>query len=200
MRFFQELVHGALLLAFERKSIDSLLPDERLIVSEEIQAEAAKQVSETLLLEIEHLGLKGSLLLQATRRLGRIFEVAHRRVSQSEPEINHFSIDESDRVALSEEAKELLVQAKIWSVLYEEHDTKNKSNYDLAQTDVVPNPIFSPYFGISYRKKRKLTLSAAQVNTLLTGSGAQFEQILKEFAAKWDVTESAITVNKGLFD
>ena len=200
LRFFQELVHGALLLAFERKSIDSLLPDERLIVSEEIQAEAAKQVSETLLLEIEHLGLKGSLLLQATRRLGRIFEVAHRRVSQSEPEINHFSIDESDRVALSEEAKELLVQAKIWSVLYEEHDTKNKSNYDLAQTDVVPNPIFSPYFGISYRKQRTLTLSAAQVNTLLTGSGAQFEQILKEFAAKWDVTESAITVNKGLFD
>lgn len=200
LRFFQELVHGALLLAFERKSIDSILPDERLVVSEEIQAEAAKQVSETLLLEIEHLGLKGSLLLQATRRLGRIFEVAHRRVSQSEPEINHFSIDESDRVALSEEAKELLVQAKIWSVLYEEQDTKNKSNYDLAQTDVVPNPIFSPYFGISYRKKRKLTLSAAQVNTLLTGSGAQFELILKEFAAKWDVTESAMTVNKGLFD
>lgn len=200
LRFFQELVHGALLLAFERKSIDSIPAEAGLIVSEEIQAEAAKQVSETLLLEIEHLGLKGSQLLQATRRLGRIFEVAHRRASQSEPEINHFSIDESDRVALSEEAKELLVQAKIWSVLYEEQDTKNKSNYDIAQTDIVPNPIFSPYFGISYRKKRKLTLSAAQVNTLMTGSGAQFEQILKEFAAKWDVTESALTVNKGLFD
>ncbi len=126
--------------------------------------------------------------------------MAHRRTSQSEPEINHFSIDETDRVALSDEAKALLTQAKIWSVIYEEQDTKNKSNYDLAQTDMVPNPIFSPYFGISYRKKRKLTLSAAQVNTLLVGSGAQFEQVLKEFAAKWDVNEPTIIPNRGLFD
>ncbi len=200
LRFFQELVHGALLLAFERNSIESASIEGALVVSEENQAEAAKQVSETLLLEIEHLGLQGAQLLQAVRRLGRIFEVAHRRTSQSEPEINHFSIDETDRVALSDEAKALLTQAKIWSVIYEEQDTKNKSNYDLAQTDMVPNPIFSPYFGISYRKKRKLTLSAAQVNTLLVGSGAQFEQVLKEFAAKWDVNEPTIIPNRGLFD
>lgn len=199
LRFFQELVHGALLLAFERSSIDDIASSD-LRVSEEHQAEAAKQVSETLLLEIEHLGLHGGLLLQAMRRLGRIFEVAHRRTSQSEPEINHFSIDDSDKIALSDEAKLLLIQAKIWSVLYEQQDTKNKSNYDLAQTDIVPNPIFAPYFGISYRKKRKLTLSAAQVNAILVGSGEQFEQVIKEFAAKWDVSEVAVGTTRGLFD
>lgn len=139
-------------------------------------------------------------MLQAMRRLGRIFEVAHRRTSQSEPEINHFSIDDSDKIALSDEAKLLLIQAKIWSVLYEQQDTKNKSNYDLAQTDIVPNPIFAPYFGISYRKKRKLTLSAAQVNAILVGSGEQFEQVIKEFAAKWDVSEDAVGTTRGLFD
>lgn len=200
LRFFQELVHGALLLAFERSSIDDISSDGVLVVSEDIQAEAAKQVSETLLLEIEHLGLQGTQLLQAMRRLGRIFEVAHRRTSQSEPEINHFSIDEADKVALSEDAKALLTQAKIWSVLYEQQDTKNKSNYVLAQTDIVPNPIFSPYFGISYRKKKKITLSAAQVNTILVGSGAQFEQVLREYANKWDVIEPTLTINRGLFD
>lgn len=183
LRFFQELCRVAYQLARNQADVDGSNTSRQITPTD--QATAAEEVGEIFLLEIERLGLQGTQLLEVMRRLGSLFEAAQRRPSQSEVEINHFSIDESDRVALSEETRNLITQAKIWSVFYEEQDTKNKSNYDLAQTDIIPNPIFSPYFGISYRKKKKITLSAAQVNTIMTGDGSQFDAILREYSERW---------------
>lgn len=192
LRFFQELCHVAFQLKNEQqRDIDesNAFP----MVPAEIQATAADQVSETFLLEIEHLGLQGSKLLEIVRRLGRIFSAAHKRPSQSEVEINHFSINESDRLSLTEEAKDLINQGKIWSIFFEEQDTKNKSPDEFSQTDIIPNPIFSPYFRISYRKKKKLTLSATEVNTIMTGTGAQFDAILQKYSKKWQIDPSDLT-------
>lgn len=199
LRFFQELCHVAFLLLQEQQGTqaNSGAPSS---VPVDLQATAAEQVSETFLNEIERLGLRGPQLLEITRRLGRLFEAAHRRPSQSEVEINHFSIDDSDRIGLSQESKDLITQGKIWSVFYEEQDTKNKGNYDLAQTDIIPNHIFSPYFRISYRKKKKLTLTSVQVNTIMTGSGEQFEAILREYSERWRVGDDAdVPTNRVLF-
>jgi hypothetical protein len=44
----------------------------------------------------------------------------------------------------------------------------------------VLNRIFAPRFGVSYRKRRKLTLKATQVNTILSQSSLAFESLLKE--------------------
>jgi len=133
-------------------------------------------------------------------RLGSIFESAQRRPSQSEPEINHFSINDSQRVALDSEVVSLIKDGLMWSVLYETSDTKNKSDYDIMQNDYVPNPIFAPYFGISYRKKRKLSLSASEVNTLYIGSGEQFKALLKDYVDKWEEpTETEVGINYKLF-
>ena len=177
LRFFQELCHTTLLLAFHRQSSDSL--DEQPRVDPEKQALAAKQVSDSLFEDILQLGHCGTQLLEVARRLGLIFEAFNRRRSQSEPEINHFSIDRADEQGLSAGAQELLREAKIWSVLYEEKDTKNKSDYDVAQSDLVLNPIYAPHFNISYRKRRKIALKATEVDILLCQSSAQFEILLK---------------------
>lgn len=74
----------------------------------------------------------------------------------------------------------ILKEARTWSVLYEEPDTKNKRDYDIAQSDWVLNRIFTPHFGVSYRKRRKITLKATQVNTILCQSSLAFESLLKE--------------------
>lgn len=198
LRFFQELCR----VAYQQSKHQSSSQDSEKthVITPADQAIAAKDVSEIFLNEIERLGLQGTQLLEIMRRLGSLFEAAHRRPSQSEVEINHFSIDESDRVSLSEDTKNLITQAKIWSVFYEEHDTKNKSNYDLAQTDIIPNPIFSPSFNISYRKKKKITLTAAEVNTIMTGDGAHFDAILREYSERWRSGETAeSTRSPGLF-
>lgn len=181
LRFFQELCHVTLLLAFERSDRRDIEP-----VGFEHQAWAAKQVSDAMFEDVTQLGARGEKLREIVRRLGALFQAFNRRSAQSEPEINHFSIDQSDRAALSEEAAQLLKEARIWSVLYEERDTKNKSDYDIAQSDWVLNRIYTPRFSISYRKRRKVTLKASQVNTLLCSSSQAFEVLLKDFVSSDD--------------
>ena len=133
--------------------------------------------------DVPQLGLHGEKLREMVRRLGTLFEAFNRRAAQSEPEINHFSIDHSDKAGLSEAAVHLLKEARTWSVLYEEPDTKSKSDYDIAQSDWVLNRIFAPHFSVSYRKRRKITLKASQVNTILCHSPQAFESLLKEIVA-----------------
>lgn len=178
LRFFQALCHATLSHAFKRQSGSEV--SGQLQVSVEVQATAAKQVSDKLFQDILQLGAHGSKLLEITGRLGRIFEAFNRRRSQSEPEVNHFSIDNADRANLSSQAELLLREAKIWSVLYEAKDTKNKSDYDIAQTDLILNPIYAPHFSISYRKRRKVTLRAPHADILLCQSTAQYEVVLKQ--------------------
>ena len=178
LRYFQELCHVTLLLAFQRSERNDIEP-----VSYEFQAQAARQVSDAMFEDVPQLGLHGEKLREMVRRLGTLFEAFNRRAAQSEPEINHFSIDHSDKAGLSEAAVHLLKEARTWSVLYEEPDTKSKSDYDIAQSDWVLNRIFAPHFSVSYRKRRKITLKASQVNTILCHSPQAFESLLKEIVA-----------------
>lgn len=178
LRYFQELCHVTLLLAFQRSERSDIEP-----VSYEHQAQAARHVSDAMFEDVPQLGLHGEKLREMVRRLGAVFEAFNRRPGQSEPEINHFSIDESDKAGLSEAAQQILKEARTWSVLYEEPDTKNKSDYDIAQSDWVLNRIYAPHFGISYRKRRKVTLKAGQINTILCQSSLLFESLLKDIVA-----------------
>lgn len=196
LRFFQELCHITLLLAFERKDAKDI--HGQLLVDQGIQAQAVRQVSDSLFQGITQLGLQGQKLLEVVLRLGQLFEAFNRRRSQSESEINHFSIDEADRSRLSDASVQILKEAKVWSVLYEEKETKNKGDYDVAQSDWILNQIYCPHFNISYRKRKKVTLKAGQVDTILSGSYAQFEAFLKSFVNGDDVDPKA-SYNNELF-
>ncbi|WP_285404286.1 hypothetical protein [Luteibacter sp. ME-Dv--P-043b] len=197
LRFFLEFCHSA--LRDVTSSVEAGSSTDLQCVPWEVQAFAAKDTSALLLKDIPNLGLRGRELQALIKRLGRLFQTAHRRASLSEPEINHFSIDESDKEGLTESTRSLLREALIWSVLYEEKDTKNKSDASLAQHDYIPNPIFSAYFGISYRKRKKITLKASEVNVIFSGSDNHFEALLRSFLTKWDLSASPEDVNQGLF-
>lgn len=198
LRFFLEFCHTA----FRDVTLSAEGPGalDFQCVPWEAQAFAAKDTSALLLKDIPNLGLRGRELDTLVKRLGRLFQTAHRRASLSEPEINHFSIDESDKEGLTDQTRSLLREALIWSVLYEEKDTKNKSDASLAQHDYIPNPIFSAYFGISYRKRKKITLKASEVNVIFSGSETHFEALLRGFLAKWDQSPGASDMNQGLFE
>lgn len=187
LRFFQELCHSTLLLAYQRQSADEIA--DSLRVDHHIQAQAAQQVSDAMFVDIVQLGPYGDRLLDFARRLGRLFEGYNKRRSQSEPEINHFSINTEDSVRLPEPAQTILREAKIWSVLWESADTKNKAEYDAPQYELVLNAIYAPHFKISYRKRRKITLTAAQLDIILTHSDAHFESLLKQLVESQDDAE-----------
>lgn len=186
LRFFQALCHATLRLAGQ--DVADQNESYQAPIAIDVQADAAKAVSEDVFADVFQLGSNGGHLLEIAGRLGKLFQAYNRRASQSEPEINHFSIKASDREKLTEEAEALLRQAKIWSVLYEERDTKNKSNYDIASTDLILNPIYAPHFRISYRKRRKVTLQAGHVEVILRQSPAQFEMVLRELVDPSDLT------------
>lgn len=184
LRFFQELCHITLLLGYQRKSANDI--GEPLRVDYDIQATAVKQVSDAMFGDIMQLGPQGYRLLEFARRLGGLFEAYNRRRSQSEPEINHFSINEADTVGLSTDAQTILREAKIWSVLRETKDTKNKADADTAQFELVLNAIYAPHFRISYRKRRKITLTAAELDIILTQSDSSFETLVKQLVDSQD--------------
>ncbi len=188
LRFFQELCHQSFITFESENASHSIRKFEDLIISTHIQALAAGLTADKLLSEIEHLGTSGPNLKLLINRLGKIFELSHKRLAQSEPEINHFSISfdstsEKDRKKIND----LLNEAKTWSVVYAKRDTKNKGSLDSETEDIIPNPIYSPYFGISYRRKRKITISAREFLSIVEGSEDSFRSLIYKYASKWNV-------------
>ncbi|MBS0317633.1 MAG: hypothetical protein JSR49_10970, partial [Proteobacteria bacterium] len=73
LRYFQELCHVTLLLAFQRAERDDIEP-----VSHAHQAQAARQVSDAMFEDVPQLGLYGEKLREMVRRLGSVFEAFNR--------------------------------------------------------------------------------------------------------------------------
>jgi len=184
MRHFQELCHEALIESLSESDTQfSSIPIE-------IQAHAARRVSEKNLIEVvPSLGQNGESLRNFVARLGMIFSVSAKRNSQSEPEINHFSINISSGSSLPQNLQDLIRSAKVWNVLFEENKTKSKSD-DIADKDYVLNPIFAPFYGISYRKIRKVEFDWDEVRILFLGSEDEFDGMYKRYLSRWKNVES----------
>jgi len=115
-----------------------------------------------------------------------LFKLAHQRPTQSEPEQTHFSVT-AGQEQLTQEDADFLVEATKWSVLFEEKGTKKKDAYVPEDTEYVLNPIYAPYFHISYRKRRKLELNTSELICLIRGSYAEVTALLLRFSRTWDV-------------
>ncbi|MBQ0832840.1 hypothetical protein [Marinobacter sp.] len=206
MRHFLELCHQTLSiasrnqLAFETNKITSIPTN--------IQAEAAYNCSRLELEKIDELGKHGEKLRFIANRLGSFFQLIQKRKSQSETEVNHFSIKVTDNDQLDEVTKTLLSEAVIWSILIEiEGSTKRKGLTDIASNEYMLHPIYSPHFGISYRRKKKFEFSADQIKTIFSGSEESYLDLCKGYLKKWDLSidenlhsSSVLPVQKGLWE
>jgi hypothetical protein len=118
----------------------------------------------------------GPQLYALAQCLGSIFRERHRSDRQSEPEINHFTLSGGE---LSEKLRIYLSEAEKWSVLFVSTETKMKATGAIS-SDYVLNPIFSPYFQISFRKKRSLQISSAQLQVMLEGDQRARDTLVRE--------------------
>lgn len=166
------------------------LPDEdltELIFSPDIQAKSAVEASNSLLAEVVRFGSCGEQLLGLVKRLGFLYELSQKRISQSESEVNHFSLNESDESRLTDNTKIVIREAKRWSVLFEEAEaTKSKSVSEVATSDYVLNPIYAPKFGISIRKNRKIILTSPDVEALIQGNTDTWKSMVNRYITKWE--------------
>lgn len=185
IRHLMELAHKSVLKALINQ--DNIPRQNKLVVTPTNQAEAAKQASSALLNEIRTFGRFGNKLHTLVLRLGAIFNYAHSRLTQSEPEQNHFAIT-SGRTEVSKECGELLLEAVKWSVFSEQKSTKHKGDLKLDSQEYVLNPIYAPFFHISYRKRRRIELSADEFMTISNGSIDDFQKLLKKYRTAWSTT------------
>lgn len=150
------------------------------------QAEAARQASAEFLSEVRSFGPQGNNLHAFVLRLGSIFALSQQQPSQSEPERSHFLV-RGHLAELGQLETQFLSEAIKWSVLFEEKETKKKSAIDPEATDFVLNPIYAPYFHISYRKRRKVEFTPEELRVLMRGDYAEVRVLIQEFRKRWNV-------------
>lgn len=142
------------------------------------QAEGAKQASTSLLKEINQFGNNGNALYKFVIRLGLYFAVQQKNPAQSEPEQNHFSIKNGTN---NKGLESFISECIKWSVLYEVKITKQKggnNNPEIEESEYALNPIYAPYFDISYRKKRRTEMLESELLTIIEGSNDEFKDLL----------------------
>ncbi|MFM2051116.1 MAG: hypothetical protein RL682_1607, partial [Pseudomonadota bacterium] len=157
------------------------LPD--FSVTIDSQAKAAFAASQKFRKEVSSSGDHGNRLLAVVNVLGKVFRLSQSRDSQSEAERTHFSILDEE---MSGVAKTILDEAVKWSVLFEEPETKVKGNR-YESNDYVLNPIYAPFFGISYNKGRKLEIQSRDANIILAGPVDQFTLLLRQYEKSWSL-------------
>lgn len=187
IRHLMELCYKTFIRASENHSNQDSLTISQITIED--QAKAAKQASSAFLNEIKTFGKFGNQLHTLAIRIGYLFSRAQHQLKQSEPEKNHFSLGAGGNKALSQESIEILNESLKWSVFFENKSTKNKTKYSPEFTEYVLNPIYSSYFHISYRKKRKLELSTDDLENIIYGSLNSYENVLKKYNAKWEIED-----------
>ncbi len=183
-------------LCFKSITNERLTNSERVfkVISIKSQSEAAKQASTSFLKEVKSFGNNGNSLHTFVIRIGTYFKFAHKRLAQSEPEQNHFSIKGTS----TDDIRIFLNEAIKWSVIYENKITKQKggnSKLESEDFEYILNPIYAPYFHISFRKKRRVDFDIDQMNSILFGDFSEFERFLKDTLKRWKMLSNGSDIN-----
>lgn len=177
VRHFLELCHTSI------GKFDSTCDFSKFYISIENQAKAAFKTSLAFKDEVAGSGDMGNRLLSIVNFLGKLFRLSQGRPSQSEAERTHFCIINDQ---ISDNAQNILNEAIKWSVFFEEPESKVKSvRYE--SSEYVLNPIYAPFFGISYNKGRKLEISGHQAETIFNGNIDDFTKLLRQYEKQWAI-------------
>lgn len=184
-----------LIICYKTLELAELDDESSEVFTIETQARAAYEASDQLIREIKTFGEYGEQLRSFVLRLGNIFRTLQSSPSMSEPEQNQFTINSGER-ALNKDELLFISEAQKYAILIEMLETKTKGIIGSDITDFQLNPIYSPYFLISYRRKRKIELSVEDFHVLAMGT----ENDYKELASKaYKTAEQSESTQLGLF-
>jgi hypothetical protein len=139
------------------------------------QTRAAQAVGRKNLFELEGFR-EGALLVKLTIGLGRFFQIMARRPEGHSPEQNQFSLATGAKLSAKVEA--LLTNAVMHSALV--RTIANKLNHaDSRSYDYSLHPIFSAFFGISHRRKRKVNVVPEDLLVLVEDPGRGVRRLLE---------------------
>lgn len=178
VRHFLDLVHRIFLAYVKSAKVGEGLPE----VEPSIQMDGIREASDAILAKVKGHGKYGPQLHAMVQCLGSIFRERHRAVRQSEPETNHFVLGSGE---LTPQLQAYLDEAEKWSVLSMARQTKIKDSA-MISFDYILNPVFAPFFHISFRKKRSMKLDAEHLRLMLEGDQGQRNSLVRELGKRED--------------
>jgi hypothetical protein len=173
IRYLLQLVYESILDHFQEGESLSIP------ISPKRQTRAAQKVGRTNLGELEGLSVHGARLTRLVLSLGRVFSLMASDPESHAPEVNQFYLAREDLDQETEkQVEKLLVSAVQHLALIRSPGTKLIDEGDTRDYDYLVHPIFAPFFVFSYRRKRKMKLSATQLLGLVTSPKRTIRQVL----------------------
>ncbi len=150
IRFLMELVYKILEKQIREHG------DLATSISYKIQTEAAIEIGKKNLRELERLHEQGTKVVKLLNALGRLFSTLAAKEAPKAPEVNQFVIN--GRV--NNELRELLTASIMNLAITRETENKLNKISEVSDDLYSIHPIYSPYYVISYRRKRKIKIDA----------------------------------------
>lgn len=194
IRHFKELCLSSLKYSddFDKESIEYESVSDIKPISELGMHLGVISTSSDLLKEIVSYPPHGRRLSQMVNRIGELFKLSQNSSYQTEPERVIFTID-YDFSGSDLEIESLIDSAICWRVLVEDKLRRRKSETNIKNKEFQLNPIYSPKFGISYRKKTDLSLTLENFKIIVNGDSDTFSLFLKDYQKKWNNDSSVST-------
>ena len=188
IRFMMELIYKT----FERHiELEGTLAKQ---VSAEVQTEAARQIGEKNLAQLECIEKDGPKIVRLLWGIGRVFELLAKDKEAGTPEVAQFFIEGGDR---DKEMEDLFVVAVKNLALIRFPGNK----LDGAQTkayDYCVHPIFAPFFNYSYRRKRKMPLLLSELKGLIETPSKYVERVYRRYKDRDNCDEGREQLSLGL--
>lgn len=169
IRFFMQLIYKTFY-----NHIDSGM-SMRDLVSAELQTEVAKKIGEKNLIQLESEYRDGVRIVRLLKGLGRVFELLAKEQESGVPEMNQFQVLDIEG---SNDAYELLRVSVLNLALIRIRGNK-LTGTEIKDAVYFIHPIFAPFFGFSYRRKRKMTVTSEDIIGLADEPKKYVNRLLK---------------------
>ncbi|WP_156786973.1 hypothetical protein [Neisseria shayeganii] len=144
----------------------------------------AISTSTDLVKEVINYPPYGKKLSYLVNRIGELFRISQKASYQSEPERVIFTFP-YDYAGSDIELEDFIHSAMSWRVIIVDDSKRIKNDLQITSKEYQLNPIYSPRFGISYRKKRGIAFTLEEFKSIIESSSEVFEVIKKSYQKKW---------------
>lgn len=144
------------------------------IITAEDQTKVVIEFGKKMIFELEGLDVQSHAITKLLLGLGRVFQL----LAESNlvaPEITQFSIKDD----LGNGSIEELVKRSVMNLVLVRHPGSKLNSFEIKDYDYSLHPVFAPYFGISYRKKRKIQLTTSDLESLINDPKKAIKVLLK---------------------
>lgn len=148
------------------------------------QTRAASKVGDTTIRDLQGWSRQGAALTSLARGLGSIFEGLARDAALTTPEVTQFRVRYPSNGLPVDSVDELLAEAVGQCILIAFAGDKNaRSSGATREPDYQLHPVLAPYFVYGSRRKRRMTITAADL-LALTNRGQAAETIRRILAER----------------